>query len=110
MNLEPKLAQEIFGNKYRMKPKSKSKTSGYHSGDVIIYRDQIKGQILDKMDDYVQVSWPINKPIYQRAILWCNVADIKRKENKKNKDKNSLEKKGYLVECSVALHHQINIK
>merc|ERR1712154_571898 len=75
MNLEPKLAQEIFGmNKFKKKKKSKS--SGYHSGDIVVYRDEIKGQILDKMDEYIQVSWPLNKPIYQRAVLWINMNEI----------------------------------
>eukprot|EP00483_Globobulimina_turgida_P012177 UN12199 len=85
MNLEPKLAEEIFGRgKYgfasKSKSKTKTKTSGYHSGDIVIYRNEIRAQVLDKLDDYLQISWPINKAIYQRAILWIHIFHIKRRE------------------------------
>merc|ERR1712048_1331139 len=82
MNLNPKLAEEIFGKKYKSKSKKKSdKSSGYHSGDVVLYRNKITVQILDKLDDYVQVSWPVKKPLYNRAVLWVNVSKIAKKQN-----------------------------
>ena len=104
MNLDPKLAEEIFGNKYGKKGKygksSKSKrdkypsrTSGFHSGDVIVYRDKIICQILDKLDEYLQISWPITKPIYQRAILWANIDQCAKRKKEKEKEKEKDKKK-----------------
>ena len=97
MDLDPKLAEEIFGNKYgkkgkygkkSSKSKYSSKTSGFHSGDIIVYRDKILCQILDKLDEYLQISWPITKPLYQRAILWANIDRCaKRKKEKKKRNK-----------------------
>eukprot|EP01084_Bolivina_argentea_P135042 238034_1 len=101
MNLEPKLAEEIFGkskyhfgksksksksskikSKSKMKSKIKSKTFGYYSGDIVIYKNKIKAQILDKFDDYLQISFPINKQIYQRAIIWIHYLNVKPKQSK----------------------------
>ncbi len=36
----------------------------------------------DQFDDYLQISFPINKQMYQRAIIWVHYLDIKPKQSK----------------------------
>eukprot|EP01083_Nonionella_stella_P140288 429882_1 len=90
MNLDPKLAAELFGDhghKYGIKSKSNSATSGYHRGDIVTYREKISAQIMDRFDEYLLICWPITKPVYQRAVLWVNVKDIIQKKAHKEKGK-----------------------
>eukprot|EP01084_Bolivina_argentea_P135043 238035_1 len=37
---------------------------------------------IDQFEDYLQISFPINKQIYQRAIIWIHYLNVKPKQSK----------------------------
>ena len=47
-------------------------------GDVVVYRQNILCQILAEMDGYIQIAWPQNKPLYQRAVLWVKTNRVRK--------------------------------
>merc|ERR1719242_426563 len=106
MAMDPKMAEEVFGGKLSHHPLQQNDDSaklkmeqsrGFGVGSVVLYRQEIECQILAEMDEYVQISWPIDKAVYQRAVIWCKTesvekrkkikSDLKSESNSKSKQK-----------------------
>ena len=102
MAMDPAMAEEVFGaneveqigldDAEALKRAMKAKQRGFGVGDVVVYREDILCQILAEMEEHIQISWPLHKAVYQRAVIWCK-ADCVRKWEKPSPSDLKSEKK-----------------